>query len=634
MTLQQYYIAKFKQLSTRAKNVLELLKLDNAFCTLVYLTSKETIFSATNCGKQTATEIIEFMENIVVNYPLSIDNINEYREYFLDEAVIEGTSASSVQTFLKKYSIRTYNQLISAYNTYEIAPRSRDLIERFIRNCESLANKKVLLCKIKAKYGDQLDDVLEKNLYHYIYVQNLRGKELERIEKYYSNIYAIITDVRKENSPEYRIQKLFIERLEFILTLEDNQIPSFIKYYFLLNSNDIEFIFKYKKEHGIIPVFFVLEKIPLMFFTPRALDIFYSYFGFYSSPMSVAEIGDKLHKLPVYVNKLLRQTFCKLDTCIYDLLETTKQEVLDYYPFLNNSFFTESNTQFEKLAVKEKLQYEYDGFCILCRLLNPELCFSELYLDANSIVTLHQSYQESGEIHYNTPFFFVYNSVLTKFDYYTALYQIGKEIEKKGINFAIDWKRFCFKNSLWQDGVIHEFVPDVKEFLGYLLKKLYNISDSDDSRYSDLESGEKVNVRQFLYEYVKAQDKPVSIEEMFAAFKQEYPQYPFSNSKQIRTYVCKDNRLKPIGRTSLYVIEESLQFKGTLQDAVIEVLKQEKEPIAREEIYKKALILRPDSSEKSIRTILSNLVKNGVLQKTEDMRYSILKKSRNNKRKV
>ena len=92
--------------------------------------------------------------------------------------------------------------------------------------------------------------------------------------------------------------------------------------------------------------------------------------------------------------------------------------------------------------------------------------------------------------------------------------------------------------------------------------------------------------------------------------------------------------MNPIGRTSLYVIEESLQFKGTLQDAVIEVLKQEKEPIAREEIYKKALILRPDSSEKSIRTILSNLVKNGVLQKTEDMRYSILKKSRNNKRKV
>lgn len=639
MILEQYYSTKFKQLSRRAQNVLIGL---NCSWYNIFALNKERILAAPNCGLQTADEIMEFINNIVIQHPLSAEEIENIQQKVLDDAIIENLTilSTSAKKFIAKHSIKMYSELLYVLGSTEIVPRTRQELEQYANYCKSSAERIVLLCNINRKYGHKIDNILNVYLHNSIHSQDLSEKTLKKIENVYPNYYDVICkNIETDGVCNATLGQLlcnirneFIKKVEDILKIEEDQIPILLKYP-NLNSEEVKFIYEYKKEHDIIPVFFAMGQLLFNTLTPREHFILCEYIGFYGEAADTASIGDRLHLTSLRILQIFRSTILQLfDTSFYDLLEIDENLLFKQYPFLNYAFLSEKNTNWHIIASKERLNYSFNAFSLFCCMLQPSFNVYEFFLTSNgqisklSCQSQFSSTDYSRTYSYNKSFIFVRNKQLAQYDFHEALYQI--QIENNKHNTTLDWKRYCFKPSLWQNGIVQELVPDVMGLLAYLLNKLWGITDSDDSRYSDIEQGEKVNVREFLYEYVKAQNKPVSVDEMFLAFKEEYPSYPFTDSDQIRTYLCKDERLQPIGRSSLYVVAGSQQFKGSLQTAVIEVLKKVKDPISKEEIYKAVLSLRPDSSENSLRTILASMVKSGILQKTEDTQYFLNKKTK------
>lgn len=227
MTLQQYYMSKFEQLSTRAKNILKILELDHTCYTLTYATCEDIVFSIRNCGKHTAHEIIEFINDIASEYPFNVDKIDEYIVNFQNEAILIHLSTLSVyaRRLLYRNKVTTYTALLTFLTNAEISSKVHMELAEFKDLCEDWARRSVLLSIVKVRYGHKIDNILDAELHHCIHSQNLRDSELKIIEQHYYSDYYNVLNVYIGNSKNYpelyealcHIRTIFVERLKNIL---------------------------------------------------------------------------------------------------------------------------------------------------------------------------------------------------------------------------------------------------------------------------------------------------------------------------------------------------------------------------------------------------------------------------------
>lgn len=120
-------------------------------------------------------------------------------------------------------------------------------------------------------------------------------------------------------------------------------------------------------------------------------------------------------------------------------------------------------------------------------------------------------------------------------------------------------------------------------------------------------------VKLFICNYLKHTGAPISSIDLYELAIAMYPQLQYIQKYKFQAILADKKTFMPIGRKSLYQLASSTQFNGSVTKCIDNLLQKSLEPIKLEDLINQVLEFRPDSNEKSVRSIIANKIKNHEL---------------------
>lgn len=117
--------------------------------------------------------------------------------------------------------------------------------------------------------------------------------------------------------------------------------------------------------------------------------------------------------------------------------------------------------------------------------------------------------------------------------------------------------------------------------------------------------------RDVVYQILKDAGHRMHIADIFEQFKQRCPECGFTKPDQIRYYMKCNEEIIPVGKKSTFALKEWGEMIGSIRELSLKILRQQKDPIPMEWMCDEILTYRPDSSRKSISTIIQQEVDKG-----------------------
>lgn len=126
------------------------------------------------------------------------------------------------------------------------------------------------------------------------------------------------------------------------------------------------------------------------------------------------------------------------------------------------------------------------------------------------------------------------------------------------------------------------------------------------------ESGEVIvpknslDVAEELYLILAQKGEPMSVDELFSAFKQRYPDHKYTDSTRIRPYLFRHPHMKPLGNTSRYGLDtwEHI-FYGTIRDLLIKTLEQSDQPMHIQQIHQAVVVHFPNTKPQNLESSMA-----------------------------
>ena len=133
--------------------------------------------------------------------------------------------------------------------------------------------------------------------------------------------------------------------------------------------------------------------------------------------------------------------------------------------------------------------------------------------------------------------------------------------------------------------------------------------------------GDTITLRQNHTDYVgdilqilQHSGKAMTVEEIYAEFRNIHPYDHHTNSNFIRSYLLQNKQFEAIGRKSTYQLREWNHFAGSLQQLAAHLLANEPEPLPQEEMTRRMMAQRPATTAKSCATSIYLAMQQGLLQ--------------------
>ena len=179
-------------------------------------------------------------------------------------------------------------------------------------------------------------------------------------------------------------------------------------------------------------------------------------------------------------------------------------------------------------------------------------------------------------------------------------------IEKYFVDNEDYWKRFVYLSEV------------DKASLVLILKKLFrdvcNANIADDNLVF---KANRVDFSDKLYGILSIEGTRLHRDELFKRLKktceEQGVQCSFSNSSQITTFLTKDPRIIPYGKSSYWGLKEWGETYGSIRELALRMMKDSTEPIHIDALTKLIMESRPDSNEKSISSIIRQTTSTGEL---------------------
>ncbi len=627
-----YFELHKSDLSARAQAILVDLPL--SFPQILEL-SRHDIFAIKHCGNKTANEILLYIDSIKKLYPSDCDSnkdlcdINKHSNFTFDEIlryipvralhVIKSfniTNRKELSKFLyedpkvRNFGEKTRAELITFYENLVFEELSE--IDRECRRAEFL--NKYNLCSSNA-----LKIALE-TIYSNI-LSLIEINKRQRIKTYlqsHSDIFQLDIDneLRKNNIPLdcqlrkslYAFRELFFEKSEEILSKPSDELAILDDFIYLSESEKI-FVLDYKKVHKHLPLYFLMQEAIRHVY----INNDYSY-DVYADIFNISDPSKKKvdRRLTTYekkqkINSLLENLQAK-----YAPLVTNDA----YTNIRHNPYLSSRNTYFIQLQKSEQLELDFAAFCLLSSVLFPEI-------RVINIQFYNSTYSEAPICGYQVPspiYTYAVNQLLLNYKYAETITDIWTLCNKKHIleNIEINlYPKYLLNIEMWKQSTIeYPILNQISELLQLMLDDvLGGVKVVNGILYIRANCIDK---KRFLYEYIATHKRPVSISEVMQVFNARHPEWAFESANQVRYYLSDKALFKSIGKTSLYVLKESAMFTGNIMDAIRQVMQSLNNPTNIEIIISRVLKLRPDSTHKSVRTNIKQMVKNGEIVISEN----------------
>lgn len=119
--------------------------------------------------------------------------------------------------------------------------------------------------------------------------------------------------------------------------------------------------------------------------------------------------------------------------------------------------------------------------------------------------------------------------------------------------------------------------------------------------------------RDVVYQILKETGHRMHISDIFEQFKLRCPECNFKKPEQIRYYLSGCEQAIPVGKTSTFALKEWGEMVGSIRELALKILNQQNEPVPIAQISREIQTYRPDSSHRSITTIIQQCVEKGEI---------------------
>lgn len=527
-----------------------------------------------NHAPQQALDCLNWLADLFSDIILLISNQDSFKSYYS----VFFLANKSIKDFIEE------NKYELEYNKY-ITDEKKILISNTFK---LLVSKTSIKCQ----------NVISNNNIDYRTLLSFEGRESE---------FRNIPQVGRRCAEELvRLLEYFKSQYESILKAgDDNAKASNLQAQFpYLNDKDIIFIDRFDYVHHHLPMFYILSR----YFNntkDRKAQIFASYCGIVKeSAFSLDSLSEEYNLSRERIRQILDKRDFSADENYVKLIESKHWQSYNF-----DTHLSANNSEYLEISKREHLDFSFYTYCNILSLFKSIklLNVSETgkVLTSNDV----EKYKEEDEPFKTYTIDFSYRS----FKFGPALYEIGRLLRlHRDIEIKIPlYSYFVTNPDYWLNENEDENVfENLQQLLEEIIIDIYG--DLIENHILILPAN-KLNYADILYAILKDKGERMHINEIYEHFKALYPDSKYDVPKYIKFYMLRDSRFENIGRSSFYQLKEWGGYSGSISELVLEMVSAMNEPILTDQLVKIVLEYRPDSTRRSVVSIINQCIKDKKL---------------------
>jgi len=268
------------------------------------------------------------------------------------------------------------------------------------------------------------------------------------------------------------------------------------------------------------------------------------------------------------------------------------------YKFDELPYLTPYNTYFEKLKESEPIDYEFDFFCFI---------ITVFYDEFTSFSKLKISQEKTEKITYLCNKKLIQSIDLEGIQNFIQQNYNDPLITEIALNPILKRRKYRLA-----DNVSNEMINDAKGLLAYICQECFDLKVTDiDEPFEDLSvhlTPEKI--KPVIIDILTQINAPMSLDMILQTLVKTNPVvYKSLSIDKVKSFLSDKKIFKQVGLKSLYTLASSSNYAGSVTKSIGKTLWESKEPIKMQELIQKVLVLRPDSNERSVRSVITSMIK-------------------------
>ena len=367
------------------------------------------------------------------------------------------------------------------------------------------------------------------------------------------------------------------------------RVELFRQKYPFLSSSERRFVMEHECVYGMEPLFFLLYNY-MRISDERNNKIFSLLYGIFDGKeRTLDELSAGIGLSRERIRQIVSE---KLEVHATDLIKSDawkKYESLLYLPFV-----TKETSEYLLLKEREHLNFDFRVFARLMQLVGERNI--EITINGIENTKMELKYSNQYEVETIDNLVVLINrKKMPSIKIKECVANLRKQIS---LRYAND--TFIFIES--QLGTVdkNEKIDAVK-LLAYIAKKGFGLNVNENNEVL-MHKNCSFNVAEELYKIISQNGKPMSLADIFVEFIKTYPEQKDIKVSDIRFYLFDHPKIKPIGKTSCYGIDNwENVFYGSIRDLLIKQLEASNEPLQIQTLFDIVVKHFPNTNMKSLK---------------------------------
>lgn len=373
-----------------------------------------------------------------------------------------------------------------------------------------------------------------------------------------------------------------------------------------LSSCDNDFAIQFKETRGYWPMFFLLHKY-FQNTKDKREQIFADYSGFYGKALQYEKVSIKYNLTQERVRQIINHVISNPNPILSGFLLLKDW---DNYPIHQLSFIGyDDNKKIVEIERTEGLLLSNHDIRLLLQLHG----FDCYWLDTSRNTI--SSFYTYGVSEYNP---LLISNKFRNYRFKKALREAKRLSCLKSVNdVTIPIHSYFVSNEAYWNK--YEYLSDeLQSSLVAVLCKLFELLIKTQIQNGQMViKASTIDYMETFYKILKNAGTRLHTDDIFARLnnccKEADVRCKYSDSSQIITFLTRDNRIIPYGKSGFWGLKEWGETVGSIREITIQIVKNAKQPIHINDLTKIVMENRPDSNEKSISSVIRQTAAAGEL---------------------